>query len=34
MAKIQNADWTRTGGNGLGDGKILFESVAEYTRKK
>jgi hypothetical protein len=34
MENIQNADWTRTGANGLGGGKILFESIAEYARKK
>ncbi|MFZ2455499.1 MAG: phosphoribosylformylglycinamidine synthase subunit PurQ [Candidatus Altiarchaeia archaeon] len=34
MEKIQNADWTRTGASGPGDGKILFESIAEYARKK
>lgn len=34
MHKIQNADWNRTGANGPGDGRIFFESIAEYARKK
>ncbi len=31
--KIQNADWTRTGPNGPGDGRVFFESIAEYAKK-
>ncbi len=34
MEKIQNADWTRTSPQGSGDGRIFFESIAEYVRKK
>lgn len=34
MEKIQNADWTRTGPAGAGDGRIFFESIAEYAKKK
>jgi phosphoribosylformylglycinamidine synthase I len=33
MHKIQNADWTRTGTQGAGDGRVFFESIAEYAGK-
>ena len=33
MHKIQNADWTRSGSQGAGDGRVFFESIAEYARK-
>ena len=32
--RIQLADWTREPNKKEGDGKILFESVAEYLKKK
>jgi len=31
--KYQNSDWTRHGHSGPGDGKIFFESIAEYAKK-
>ncbi len=34
MEKIQNADWTRTSPQGSGDGRIFFESIAEYVKKR
>jgi len=34
MEKIQNADWTRTGAQGPGDGRMFFESIAAYRGKK
>jgi phosphoribosylformylglycinamidine synthase I len=34
MLKIQNADWTRSGPEGPGDGRIFFESIAEHMKKK
>ena len=33
MHKIQNADWTRSGPEGAGDGRVFFESIAEYAKK-
>lgn len=33
MERIQQADWTRTGANGTGDGRLFFDSVAEYLKK-
>jgi phosphoribosylformylglycinamidine synthase I len=32
--KTQTADWTRHTSNGPGDGRIFFESIAEYAKKK
>lgn len=32
--RIQAADWTRHTSRGAGDGKIFFESIAEYAKKK
>ncbi|MFH1834636.1 MAG: phosphoribosylformylglycinamidine synthase subunit PurQ [Methanobacteriota archaeon] len=34
MEKIQQADWTRSGPKGPGDGRIFFESIAGYLKKK
>lgn len=32
MEKIQQADWTRTGADGAGDGLVFFASIAEYLK--
>lgn len=33
IERIQTSDWTRSNDNEEGDGKIFFESIAEYLRK-
>ncbi|MFH1787969.1 MAG: phosphoribosylformylglycinamidine synthase I, partial [Candidatus Altiarchaeota archaeon] len=32
--RIQQADWTRQGPSGAGDGLAVFESIAQYLKKK
>ncbi len=32
--KIQHCDWTRTDADKTGDGRLFFESIAEYVKKK
>jgi phosphoribosylformylglycinamidine synthase len=34
MERIQESDWTRTGANGVGDGRLFFESVVAYLKNR
>ncbi|MCK4491352.1 MAG: phosphoribosylformylglycinamidine synthase subunit PurQ, partial [Candidatus Altiarchaeales archaeon] len=34
IRRIQHCDWTRNDADKTGDGRLFFESIAEYVKKK